>query len=90
MKNYPIISRIIRAYRLHPSLYTVPDYAMIDRTPYPYPEFHTINGREYAVLYNDEGLLACYRVYENQRVRKLRNPPKQIVALYKKIVYQPV
>ena len=88
MKNYPIIARIFRAYWLHPSLHTVPDYVPIDRTPHPHPGFHTLNGKEYAVLYNDEGMLACYRVYENQRVLKLKNPPKQIASQYKAIAYQ--
>ena len=90
MKNLSLTSRIFRAYALNPSLYTVPDHVIIDRTPYTLPDFHTINGKEYAVLHNDEGLLACYRVYEDQRLRKLRNPPKQIVSQYKEISYQPI
>ena len=47
------------------------------------PELVELNGKEYVVLYNTNGILTIYRVIRSTRVlRALKRYPKELVSHY--------
>ena len=44
------------------------------------PELYEMDGREYAVLSNARGLMACYRITTQGTLKRLRRVPKEILA----------